>query len=222
MITYDLTSEKIKGKAQAVYKEGNLQSFAFLFDSPLNAVQYQAFTKTLWEGGYKEVNVANFEKIGMKVEQVKEAGQMELEEEPVVETKGTEVSNGISLFCAAYKKAFGVPYHVQGFEGAKLKQNKSVKITTELLDAYFTTDAWQIEGNYSIMNYIKHYNTVVREAAGFKVKPDFVNYYDKRIEDGMDNSKKQLYWAHLRAQGLKPKKLRGKTVGWEKQATQTV
>lgn len=66
------------------------------------------------------------------------------------------------------------------------------------------------------MNYIKHYNVVIREVAGLNAKPEFPNHYDKRLFDAMQPEKKTKYWAHLRGLGYKPKKVAGKVVDWVK------
>jgi hypothetical protein len=119
------------------------------------------------------------------------------------EIKGKTVAEKVALFCLKYKEHKGVAYRAQKEEKANMK---TVTVNAQLLDAYFSGTQFPLNQFKSMADYIKNYNTVRDLAAnGVKAKSSFPDVYDLQYEHmiGVDVSKLQRYWEHLRSLGWK-------------------
>lgn len=101
----------------------------------------------------------------------------------------------IALFCRKYEEHTGVQYKVSRADAGKVKE---LPLEAKLLDLYFTTDHWMLNGRHSIAHLARYWNEIQQLVSGSGVHP---NKWDEKYAASLDQDKLQSYYAHLRKLG---------------------
>jgi len=181
MTIYSLTSPKIDGEIELQYTNGVLNCITMAFKQPLNAIQFKALVSSVKQF---EADLPQLEGLGLII------------------TAAMPANQKIALFCSRYEFHKKRKYQVTPAESGKFKQSK-VKITAEILDAYFLSENFLFKGKHGMGNLIKYYNQLLDEIATGPISkhPD---HWSKTYEDKLDDEGRVEYWAHLRGLGLRP------------------
>lgn len=192
MITnYTLTGTKSKTIIEVSYNNGFLTSFKIDLNTPLTEAQFNAFIGCL---SFTEDNVDFVKNCGLNV------------------SRNTS-NQKIALFCSFYKEYMKLPYKVTKADSGKIKH---IKLTDEILKAYFTSINNLFKNKRSISNLVNFYNELLAEiAAGSTAQ--YPNGYDRKFESHLTEKDKPGYWSHLRSLGLVARKNRtGMVTDWIK------
>jgi hypothetical protein len=192
---YILSSKNLQGRIIVTYENGVLYSIILDIKSPLTTVQ---FTRLFTATPYNETEINEFQKLGLQIN--KDA-----------------TNEKIASFCSAYKTYLkGIKYKVSAADSGKIK---TVDVTDQLLEVYFTSDNFLFKGKYSISNYVKYFNELLQEASGLNKKPKFPAEWSKEFESKLQPAQMSEYWQYLRSLGFEPVKRNGQTIKWSKPGT---
>ncbi len=172
----------------ATYENGGLKSIEVI-GSPIE----------LWEAGAIRSNVP------LKVEALE---HWENESVTVEQITLSSAGEKLALFCAEYKKRFGVNYLVEAGDPTRICFKD---MTPRLLKLYFDNKLWWGKQPKSIQNYDYQYNALLQLASGKNPTPrgsggKFPNHWSKEYEKKLNGKRLVEYWRHLRCLGLKPLK----------------
>lgn len=192
MVTYELTSKKIKGDFTITFKDGYLNGVKIEFKDCLNPEQHELLFGRI---PFAENDLQKLSDLGFTI------------------THLTGTHDKITMFCRLYLEHVGVKYNVSGADAGKMKQ---IKVTQAILLHYFTSTNFIFKGKYSINNLRKYWNELLAEMAATD-KPRHPDHYSAEYVKKIDQAQWPSYWAYLRSLGLQPKKDRtGNTIDWVK------
>lgn len=187
---YILKSKPTNRTIRIEYEGGYLMAIKMLFKERLSEDKYRS---TLALIPYCETDLPNL---------AAASNGIEIEKEQPREAKTTPEK--IALFCLFYKKHTTVNYVATQAEPGMIR---NVTIDEKLLDAYFTTDHFYIKNNYSITNYVRHFNLVQNYAYGnTKQRNKYPNTYKPEFTKTLSPNQFNAYCQHLINLGLKPQK----------------
>lgn len=125
----------------------------------------------------------------------------------------------IAMFCAVYKKHFGITYQPHGRDRAAVAR---ARMDDELLELYFTNKEWWGKQPKSIHNYAKNFNALqqlMAEKQDKAASSPHPNEYQRDYEKKLSGAALSEYWQHLRRLGYRAKKSKtGKIIDWVKPA----
>jgi hypothetical protein len=184
-----MVANTMQGWIELFYVYGVLKQVTFLLEANLTAVQFQYIMKMLPQN---ESDVARFI--------IKNNEAFKLSQ---LQNSDLTVSDKIALFCNVYKLyKNGISYKVTPKDAGRIK---SIQLTNELLEFYFTSDHWQIKDRQSISHLATYYNEVfalMKEKAS--PKPKFPNVWSKPFADKCEYEDFVQYIAHLKKLGFTP------------------
>lgn len=192
---YILSSKNLQGRIIITYENGLLYSIILDLKSPLTTTQ---FSKLFASAPYNESDINQFQQLGLQIN--KDA-----------------TNEKIASFCNAYNTYLkGIKYKVSASDSGKIK---TVDVTDQLLQVYFTSDNFLFKGKYSISNYVKYFNELLQEASGLNKKSKYPSEWSKEFESKLQPAQLSEYWQHLRSLGFEPVKRAGTVIKWTKPGT---
>ena len=192
---YKLTSHKLEGSIYVTFDKGFLKGFEIDFQGPLNEGQFRGLMISI---PYVE------EEIAAKSRQI----GLSCEKQIVI-----AANKKIAFFCEEYEKYNRIKYKATRQDGGKIKE---IKITPEILKAYFESDNFLFKGKHSISNLVRYYNELMMEMSK-KGKSSMPDSWSKTYAEKLSPTQLTEYWKHLRELGFRPKKdAVGNTIDWVK------